>query len=67
MTIFEDVGDSEQTQNELRVLLKDFVFNSASNGVYDLKNLDMGKLEVLCAPSFINHLSQKHFGFIKTN
>jgi len=42
MTIFESVGDSEQTHNELRLLLKDSVFNAVSNGVSDSKNLDMG-------------------------
>ncbi len=49
MKIFEGVGDSEQTQNELTLLLKDSVSNSASNGVPDPKNLDMGKFEVLSA------------------
>jgi hypothetical protein len=50
MTIFEDVGDFEQTHNELRLLLKDSVFNSVSNGLSDSKNLDMDKFEVLSPP-----------------
>ncbi len=50
MTIFEGVGDPEQTQNELRLLLTDSVFNSASNDVSDSKNLDISKFEVLSAP-----------------
>jgi hypothetical protein len=49
MKIFEGVGDSEQTQNELTLLLKDSVSNSASNGVPVSKNLDIGKFEVLSA------------------
>ncbi len=49
MTIFEGVGDPEQTQNELRLLLTDSVFNSALNDVSDSNNLDMSKFEVLSA------------------
>jgi hypothetical protein len=50
MTIFEGVGDSEQTHNELRFLQSDSVFNAVSNGLSDSKNLDMGKIEVLSVP-----------------
>jgi hypothetical protein len=50
MTIFEGVGGSEQTHNELRLLLKDSVFNCVLNGVSDSENSDMGKFEVLSAP-----------------
>jgi hypothetical protein len=50
MTIFEGVGNSEQTQNELKLLLTDSVFSSDSNSVSDTKNLDMSKFEVLSTP-----------------
>jgi len=49
MTIFEGVGDPEQTQNELRLLLTNSVFNSALNDVSDSNNLGMSQFEVLSA------------------
>jgi hypothetical protein len=48
--IFEGIGDSRHTQNDLKLLLKDSAINSALIHTGDFKKLGMGKFEVLCDP-----------------
>jgi hypothetical protein len=60
--IFEGIGDSRHTQNDLKLLLKDSAFNSALTHTGDFKKLGMGKFEVLSTPSFgLPSLVQKIF------
>ncbi len=48
--IFEGIGESRHTQNDLKLLLKDSAFNFALIHTGDFKKLGMGKFEVLCDP-----------------